>query len=516
MSSITFAAMGLRQELLEAIAQKGFETPTPIQQKSIPAALAGRDIMGQAQTGTGKTAAFGLPMLQNVEPRKGVQGLVICPTRELAVQVAEEIASLGKFLGVNTLAVYGGQSIEVQIRALKKRPELVVGTPGRLLDHLRRGTLRFNDLTYVVLDEADEMLDMGFLDEIQDILTQCPPKRTTFLFSATFPAAIQDLAKSFLKDPVIIEIAPQERTELLIEQRYYEVNPRQKTEALCRVLDVERPPVALIFCRTKRGTDDLVSALEIRGYTANALHGDLSQRERDTVIGRFRQGLIEILVATDVAARGLDISLVTHVINYDIPQDPETYVHRIGRTGRAGRSGIAITLVEPRELKQLRFIQRVTGKKIDRHFLPSLADALEVQKQMMASQLIEAAQQPVSEFIDLANELLAEQDSTYLVAAALKLLSDKGKQLEEAELEPVAGTVKVKIPRGRSQGVRPRALVDQITARLHLKPRQIGDIEIRQSTTTVEVPAEYADEVAALFRRDRQQYSGKKSRRNRW
>lgn len=501
MEALTFDQMGLRRELLQAVTEKGFETPTPIQQQAIPAALTGRDVMGQAQTGTGKTAAFGLPILNHITPGSGLQGLVVCPTRELAVQVAEEIASLGKKLAISTLAVYGGQSIELQIRALKKHPELVVGTPGRLLDHLRRRTIRLNLLSHVVLDEADEMLNMGFLEDIEAILAQCPEEKTTFLFSATFPPDIRNLAKTFLKDPLMIEIKQQEKTEPLIEQRYYEVNPKQKVETLCRILDVEQPPVALIFCRTKRGVDDLVSAMEIRGYATNALHGDMSQRERDAVIGKFRQGIVEILVATDVAARGLDISHVTHVVNFDIPQDPDSYVHRIGRTGRAGRHGTAITLVEPRELKQLRYIQHVTNKKINRTFLPTLADALEIRKQHLASQLVKATEESLGEFTDLANELLEEHDSTYLVAAALKLLSDQGRKLETAELEPVptAGNI-VKIPRGRMHGMRASNLVNLITSRTKIRPRQIGDIEIHDSYTTVEVPEEYVGLVRSLFK----------------
>lgn len=500
METTTFEQMGLRNELVKAIAQKGFESPTPIQQKAIPAALTGRDIMGQAQTGTGKTAAFGIPILQTIEVKAGLQGLVICPTRELAVQVAQEIASLAKHVGVTTLAVYGGQSIDVQIKALKKHPEIIIGTPGRLLDHLRRRTIRLSKLTHLILDEADEMLNMGFLEDIESILSMCPPDKTTFLFSATFPPAISKLAKSFLKDPLVIEIKRQEKTESLIEQRYYEVNPKQKVETLCRILDVEQPPVALIFCRTKKGTDELVSSLEIRGYAASALHGDLSQRERDHVIKKFRQGTIEILAATDVAARGLDISHVTHVINFDIPQDPDSYVHRIGRTGRAGRTGMAITLVEPRELKHLRFIQHITHKKIDRHFLPTLADALERRKQQLASQLLDVSKQPLGDFINLANELLEENDSTYLLAAALKLLSDQGRQIETAELEPATpATTKIKIPRGRAHGIRAKSLIDLITRKTRLRPRQIGDIDIYQTTTSVEIPPEYTKDIKSLF-----------------
>lgn len=504
--SIKFSDLGLKPQLLKAIMDKGFESPTPIQAAAIPLALQKRDIIGQAQTGTGKTAAFGIPMLNMLTPNEGLQGLVVCPTRELAVQVAQEISTFSKSLKVQTLAVYGGQSIELQIRALKKRPEIIVGTPGRLLDHLNRSTIKLNNLKFSVLDEADEMLNMGFLEDITAILTKCPVERQSFLFSATFAPPIHKLALQFMNNPETIAIKGPELTVPLIEQFYYEVNPKQKIETLCRILDVEQPPVAMVFCRTKKGVDELVAALEVRGYAADALHGDLSQRERDMVTNRFRQGNIEILVATDVAARGLDINHVTHVVNYDIPQDSDSYVHRIGRTGRAGRKGVAFTLVEPREIKQLKYIENHIKKKIKRNYLPSYEDALQKRQEQIAEQILDASKEPLGEYLDLANHLLQEHDSTYLLGAALKLIAGQGRQLETATLDNVTReVVQVQLPIGRSQGVNPKALVNYLTSKTDLAPKQIGDIQINSGTTLVEVPNQFVDSVYRVIKGYRRQ-----------
>ncbi|MEW6727293.1 DEAD/DEAH box helicase [Desulforudis sp. 1088] len=501
----TFADLGLKPELMRAIEDLGYETPTPIQEKSIPPLLAGRDVLGQAQTGTGKTAAFGLPILQKIVPGQGLQALVLCPTRELAVQVATDITSMGRYLGVRVLPVYGGQSIEHQLRALKNRPEVVVGTPGRLMDHLQRSSIRLDGLRVVVLDEADEMLDMGFLDDIKTILAQCSEDRQTLLFAATMPAEIENLAKSFLKDPQVVAIRGSELTAPLIEQRYYEVNARQKLESLCRILDVEMPASAIIFCRTKRGADELAEALRVRGYEAEVIHGDLSQRERDSVMSRFRSGFVELLVASDVAARGLDISHVTHVINYDIAQDAQSYVNRIGRTGRAGREGVAITLVTPREIRQLRFIEQSIGKRIRRHALPTLADAKERRQQELLHRVEEALGQPlVGEYRALAIQLLENHESIELLAACLMMLTKEGRELETAELlgaEPESVTVK--LPFGRKHGLHVRAVIDQLS-RAGVRRGEIGNIKIFDDRCYVDVPAECEDQVYAAFRTLRQ------------
>lgn len=496
-----FNEMHLKPELLLALAEKGFESPTPIQAKAIPIALTGKDIIGQAQTGTGKTAAFGLPILNSIKQGEGIQALVLCPTRELAVQVAEELTSLCRKMKIFTLAVYGGQSIELQLRALKRNPEIIVGTPGRLLDHLQRKTIKLHNLEFVVLDEADEMLDMGFLEDINTILEKCPTDRQTFLFSATFSHEIRALALKFMNAPENIVIKTQELTVPLIEQRYYEVNPKQKVETLARIIDVESPQVCMIFCRTKQGVDHLAEALSVRGYGADALHGDLSQRERDAVLSRFRQGIVEILVATDVAARGLDISNVTHVINYDIPQSPDSYVHRIGRTGRAGKQGIAITLVEPREVKQLRYIEQHTKKKITRNNLPTLSDAIEKRRVLITEQIVGNITSISRDYLDLANHLLNNYDSTELLASCIQIIGNQGRQLETAELESATPyVVKIQIPGGKNQGVRAKKIVDVLTSKLNIKPRQIGDIDISDNETSIELPASFATEARAVLK----------------
>ncbi|MDI6710667.1 MAG: DEAD/DEAH box helicase [Bacillota bacterium] len=513
----TFEELGLKPELVSAVADMGFERPTPIQEKAIPLALTGRDVLGQAQTGTGKTAAFGLPILNGIVPGGGLQVLILCPTRELAVQVAMDLTNFGRHLKTRALPVYGGQSIDHQVRALRAQPEVVVGTPGRVLDHLRRGTLSLDTVRFAVLDEADEMLDMGFREDIEDILARCPAQRQTMLFSATMAPPIAELARSFLHEPAEAAIRGLEITAPLIEQRYYEVNPKQKVETLCRILDIENPASAMIFCRTKRGADDLVENLRVRGYAAEVIHGDLSQRERDSVMARFRAGSVELLVASDVAARGLDISHVTHVINFDIPQDPDSYVNRIGRTGRAGREGVAITLVTPREVRQLRFIERTIGKRIRRRALPTLAEAIERRQQLLASRVTAALEEPAGEYRSLAGQLLEEYDSTDLVATLLRLLDSQGRELERAELEDARPELtSVRVPLGRADGLRVGDLIQQLVG-AGIARREIGNIKILDEYSYVQVPAECADQIYNLFKggrgRRRSRYEGPPPRR---
>ncbi|WP_238528331.1 DEAD/DEAH box helicase [Acetonema longum] len=331
-----FGDIALSKKIITAITEMGFEEPSPIQSKTIPTVLEGHDVIGQAQTGTGKTAAFGIPIIERLNDSRHIQALVLTPTRELAIQVSEELSKIGKFRKLKVLPIYGGQSIERQIRTLKYGVQVVIGTPGRMLDHIRRNTIHLDTVKTVVLDEADEMLDMGFIEDVESILDQVPAEgRQTLLFSATMPSAILALANKYMNNPVTVTISKEQITVPLIDQSYYET--RDKLEGLCRILDIEETDRLIIFCRTKKGVNDLVSSLQARGYMADGLHGDLSQSQRDRVMKKFRDGQLEILVATDVAARGLDIEHVTHVVNFDIPQDPESYVHRIGRTGRAGK-----------------------------------------------------------------------------------------------------------------------------------------------------------------------------------
>ncbi len=409
---------------MKAIKNMGFEETTPIQEATIPMVMGGRDIIGQAQTGTGKTAAFGIPMVEKVEANSTkIHSLVLTPTRELAVQVAEELNKIGQYKGIKTLPIYGGQEISRQIRALKNRPQFIVGTPGRLLDHINRRTIRLDSIEMVIIDEADEMLNMGFIEDIEKILSEVPAERQTLLFSATMPERIKRLAKNFMKEPELIKVAAKEVTVPNIEQHYMEVKEKQKFDVLCLLLDIHSPDLAIVFGRTKRRVDELSEALSKRGYAAEGLHGDLTQAKRDSVMRKFKNGTIEVLVATDVAARGLDITGVTHVINFDIPQDPESYVHRIGRTGRAGKTGLAITFVTPREIGHLQTIEGMIKKKIERKSIPSPMDALEGQKKIVTDKLQAIIEEKSNlQYRQVAEELLDEYDSVTVISAALKML----------------------------------------------------------------------------------------------
>lgn len=451
-SLATFLELELSRPVNKAIDRMGFEETTPIQAKTIPMAMEGKDLIGQAQTGTGKTAAFGIPVIESVDPKlPQIQALVVTPTRELAMQVAEELNTIGQFKKVTSLPVYGGQDIGRQIRALKKNPSIIVGTPGRLLDHIRRRTIRLGSLKTAVLDEADEMLNMGFIEDIEKILENVPNERQTLLFSATMPDPIRKLAERFMKEPEVIRIKSKEMTVSNIEQQYVEVQEKDKFETLCRLIDLHSPDLAIIFGRTKRRVDELSDALSKRGYSAEGLHGDLSQAKRDRVMGKFKSGRIEMLVATDVAARGLDISGVTHVYNFDIPQDPESYVHRIGRTGRAGKTGLAVTLITPKEYSHLKTIERLTKKKMNRQSQPSFSDVLEGRQKAAIDKIMSATGQlDTKQYRNAAESLLERSDSVTLLSAALKLLT------KEPDTTPVTLTAEAplrsKKPGNRQSG----------------------------------------------------------------
>lgn len=421
----SFNEWGLSNSIIQAVAKMGFEETTPIQEQTIPAALLGRDIIGQAQTGTGKTAAFGIPLVEKMSVTNDkVQGIVVTPTRELAIQVAEELNRIGEFKGIRSLPIYGGQEIIHQIKALKHRPRIIVGTPGRLLDHIRRKTIRLQDIKIVILDEADEMLNMGFIEDIQTILSNVPAERQTLLFSATMPKAIRNLAEQFMINPESISVKEKEVTAPDTEQHYMEVPEKEKFDVLCRVLDIHSPNLAIIFGRTKKRVDELSEALIARGYSAEGIHGDLAQSKRDSVIRHFREGTTEILVATDVAARGLDVSGVTHVYNFDIPQGPESYVHRIGRTGRAGKTGLAVSFITPRELGHLAIIERVIKRKIVRKPTPTVIEAIEGKQRITVDKLLEALEEEGNKhYRRIAQELLVDNDSVALLSAALRLLT---------------------------------------------------------------------------------------------
>ncbi|WP_142255403.1 DEAD/DEAH box helicase [Bacillus sinesaloumensis] len=420
-----FNELGISQDLMKSISKMGFEEATPIQSQTIPLALEGNDVIGQAQTGTGKTAAFGIPLIENVDVKDdNIQGIVIAPTRELAIQVSEELYKIGHFNRVRILPIYGGQDISRQIRSLKKHPHIIVGTPGRVIDHINRKTLKLQNVKTVVLDEADEMLNMGFIEDIEAILKGVPEERQTLLFSATMPGPIQRIAERFMKDPKIVKVKTKEMTVPNIQQYYLEVQEKKKFDVLTRLLDIQSPELAIIFGRTKRRVDELSEALTLRGYAAEGIHGDLSQAKRISVLRKFKEGSIEVLVATDVAARGLDISGVTHVYNFDIPQDPESYVHRIGRTGRAGKTGMAMTFVTPREIGQLKNVENTTKRKMDKMKPPTLDEALEGQQKITMEKITSMIESNnLSYYTRIAEELLEEHDSVSVVAAAIKLMT---------------------------------------------------------------------------------------------
>ena len=506
----TFAGLGLSGATLQGILDAGYETPTPIQAQAIPVLLAGEDLLAQAQTGTGKTAAFALPMVECLDPEQtSPQALILCPTRELAVQVSEAIYALGRARGLRVLPVYGGQPIDRQLRGLRAGVQVVVGTPGRVLDHLRRETLKLDNIRIAVLDEADEMLDMGFVEDIEMILDQVPAERQLALFSATIPPQIARLARKYLRNPRSITIAAEPHTIPQIRQSYYEVSPVHKIEALARILDMETPGPTIIFCRTKRAVDELSEHLRGRGYLAESLHGDMSQAERDRVMRRFRQNQVDLLIATDVAARGLDIETVTHVINYDVPWDAESYTHRIGRTGRAGREGDAITLITPRERHQLRLIERGTGARIRPVRLPTAADIAARRREVFKRSVVEAlAGEGLQEFLLMVEEMAEDHEPSEVAAAALKLLWVQQKTQvsaheidgsDGARVEP--GMARLFVTVGRQEGLRPTDLVGAIANEAGLPGNEIGAIDIMDHCAFVEVPHAAADRVVRALMR---------------
>jgi ATP-dependent RNA helicase DeaD len=447
-----FSELNISESTLRSVKRMGFEEATPIQEGTIQFAMAGRDVLGQAQTGTGKTAAFGIPLIEKIDPKNpNVQALVIAPTRELAIQVSEELYKIGYDKRVKLLSVYGGQEIGRQIRALKNKPQIIVGTPGRIQDHINRKTLNLSDVNTLVLDEADEMLNMGFIDDINAILESVPETRQTLLFSATMPPAIRKIAETFMKEPEVVKIKAKELTMENIEQFFVKATEREKFDVLSRLIDVQKPELAIIFGRTKRRVDELSQALSIRGFSAEGIHGDLSQAKRISVLRQFKEGKIDILIATDVAARGLDISGVTHVYNFDIPQDPESYVHRIGRTGRAGKKGTSVTFVTPREMGYLRIVEETTKKRMTPLQPPTSTEALIGQQKVAMDnlvQLIETAD--LTDYRELANQLLENHNAADIVAAALKTVT------REPDATPVSITEERPLPmrRERSGGGR--------------------------------------------------------------
>ncbi|MBA4542246.1 MULTISPECIES: DEAD/DEAH box helicase [Thermoactinomyces] len=507
-----FDQFQLSQEILRGIQDLGFEEPSPIQAECIPAVLRGEDVIGQAQTGTGKTAAFGIPVLERINPAERViQSVILAPTRELAIQVSEELRRIGRPKRVKTLPIYGGQSIGRQIKALQQGVHVVIGTPGRLLDHLRRGTINTEQVEMVVLDEADEMLDMGFIDDIENVFRFLPKNRQLLLFSATMPPTIRQLANKYMRKPRYITVNRGEVTVPVIKQYYYRVLENTKVEALCRILDSEEVDLSIIFCRTKKGVDELTESLQARGYLAGGLHGDLAQQQRDRVMNAFRGGEIELLVATDVAARGIDVGSVSHVINYDIPQDVESYVHRIGRTGRAGRNGVALTLVTPREMKQLRTIEEETGARLKARELPTLEEVAAKQQASWIAQIEEIIQSDadLTLFDELVDQLSGKFSAEKVAEAALYLaFSDRFvKNIDTTynfgETGAAPGMVRFFINVGRNANLRPQELAKAISEHAGIALRQVGKINIYDRFSFVEVPEDVAPFVYEALRQSK-------------
>ncbi|CAA9280956.1 MAG: DEAD-box ATP-dependent RNA helicase DeaD (CshA) [uncultured Blastococcus sp.] len=533
----TFADLGLRPELLAALTALGYEEPTPIQQEAIPPLVEGRDLLGQAATGTGKTAAFALPVLQRLPAHRRDRppvGLVLVPTRELAIQVSEALHRYGRDLGARVLPVYGGAPIVRQLRSLEAGVDVVVATPGRALDLLNRGSLRLGEVATVVLDEADEMLDMGFAEDLEAILAETPDERQTVLFSATMPRRLDSLARRHLREPVRITIAREKAAAgeaPRVRQTAYVVPRAAKPAALGRILDLEAPAAAIVFCRTREEVDTLSETLTARGYRAEALHGGMSQEQRDRVMGRLRGGTAELLVATDVAARGLDIEQLTHVVNYDVPSAPEAYVHRIGRVGRAGREGVAITLAEPREHRMLKTIERVAGSPISVQTVPTVADLRARRLDLTRGALRESLLSDDLDRFRVVVETLADEfDLMEVALAAVKLAheagggSDDEEEIPQVAFRPDSGrrpdargnggrsdgprerrsaggpAARLFIGAGREAGIRPGDLVGAITGETGLTGRDIGAIEIHQRFALVEVPESAADEVVRALK----------------
>ena len=510
MEKLRFFDLDLSDEIKRAITDMGFEEATPIQSLAIPYILDGKDVIGQAQTGTGKTAAFGIPTLERVDPdNKSLQAVILCPTRELAIQVAEELRKLSKYMRkLNVLPIYGGQPIERQIKSLKKGVQIIIGTPGRVMDHMRRGTLKMNKVKIMVLDEADEMLDMGFREDIETVLQDMPKERQTLLFSATMSKAILNLTKRFQTNPEFLKVIHQQMTVPEIQQVYFEVKEKMKLELLSRLIDIYNPQLSLVFCNTKRRVDTLVTHLQVRGYLADGLHGDMTQGQRDRVMAKFRSGQIEILVATDVAARGIDVGDVEAVFNYDVPNDDEYYVHRIGRTGRAGKSGRAFTFASGREIYQLRDIQKFTKTKIEQHRIPSLSDVRKIKTNMFLDDIKHVINtENLNDYTTKVERLIKEDYTSIEIAAALlKMIMSKKDPKESGEEDfgdtgANPGMVRFFINVGRKQRVKAKDIVRAIAEETGLSSKIIGKIDVFDKFSFVEIPEENAGEVLSIMSR---------------
>ena len=535
MEHLRFEDMNISNEICRAVLDMGFEEATPIQSQAIPVILEGKDIIGQSQTGTGKTAAFGIPLLERINPEdRRLQALILCPTRELAIQVSEEFRKLLKYKdNIRVLPIYGGQPIDRQIAALRKGTQVVIGTPGRVMDHMRRRTIKAETVQMMVLDEADEMLDMGFREDIETILVKIPEEHQTLLFSATLSPEILDITKRFQKNPKFIKIVRKELTVPNIEQYYFDVKEKTKLDALCRIIDVYDPKLAMVFCNTKKRVDDLVEMLQGRGYFAEGLHGDLKQAQRDKVMQKFRNGTIEILVATDVAARGIDVDDIDVVFNYDVPQDEEYYVHRIGRTGRAGKAGKAFTFCVGKEIYKLRDIMRYTKTKIQQQKLPTLSDVEEMKTNIYLEKIKGIIEEGhLTKYIHLVDRLMEEDYTSIDIAAAL--LKDHLSDVNADDIDALddinlGGTelyggegekmVRLFINAGKKSKIRAKDIVGAIANEAGIPGKTLGEIAIFDEYTFVDVPNEFVRDILHGMKHAKNQrqagaYRNRKKRKN--
>ncbi|PZM86653.1 ATP-dependent helicase [Candidatus Gracilibacteria bacterium] len=510
----TFRDLGIREDILEAIERKGYQNPSPIQEKVIPVFLNGdKDIIGQAQTGTGKTASFGIPLLQLINTKsKTTKAIILCPTRELAIQVSDEINSFSPNNNLSSLLLYGGNPIRDEIRELKNKPHLIIGTPGRVIDHLNKGRLHLEELEYFVLDEADEMLNIGFREEIEEIMASTPKNKKTLLFSATMPKTIMDIVKNYMQDYDLISVKSQNLTNTNIEQKYFELKRENRFDALTRIIELEENFYSIIFCKTKLDVDELASKLMSAGYLAEGIHGDVEQKMREKVLSRFKEKKTNILVATDVAARGIDVNDISHVVNYSLPENPETYTHRIGRTGRAGKNGVAITFVLPSERRKIGFFENVIKAKIKREELPDVSSLIEAKKNNLVNHIRNLiSENEASDYIDLSRELLSIEESPEILISALikKLYGNQLKAENYVEIKQVRerresssnGEMRLFVARGRKSGIlNPGNLLNFIGTEAGISMKNAGKIEIFSDFSYINMPEDEADIVLQIFK----------------
>ncbi|MHC1683546.1 MAG: DEAD/DEAH box helicase [Clostridiaceae bacterium] len=500
MENTKFRDLGLNDNILKAIDDMGFEEPSKIQAEVIPVLLDGSDVIGQAQTGTGKTLAFGAPILSNfIRNDKKISSIILTPTRELAIQVNDELARISKYSKAKLLPVYGGQPIDRQIRAIRNGIDVVVGTPGRVLDLIRKKVIDLNCIQFLVLDEADEMLNMGFIDDIEEIIKNCNPERQTLLFSATMPNEIKKLASRYMKDDAKhISIVKNSMTTSSVSQFYFEIKQKSRFETLCRILDVDDPTAAIIFCKTKRGVDELVESMQSRGYNVEGMHGDMNQNQRMNTLRKFKEGNLEILVATDVAARGIDVENVTHVFNYDLPQDVESYVHRIGRTGRANKEGVAYTLVTPREYMTLKQIEKSTKGKIKRKEIPTIDEIFYAKYENILDKIKDTlTEDDYKRFVPMATEMDDEYNLVDVAAALMKMIYDKEVSYDYTEnsIGSSSSHVRLFLTVGRMDKINPKTLLSFFSENTRINKEDIGNIDILEKFSFADVSEKVADAI---------------------